>query len=282
MHGRSSVSLEWAGERGLIVKHLFKILMALWLAAPGIAHADAYSDIQERGTLIVGVSVFAPWTYFERNNNLAGHEIDIANSIAADLAVDARFEVYNFEEVFDALADGEIDMIAGGVAVTPERARRFHFSIPYFSTGITIAIGPSADSEPTAIPDFNTPDMTVAVVEDTLAARTADAMLGEANIMRFANASGAEAAVLVGRADAYVVSVPEARIFALRSGGQITLPLTEPLTSGVAGFVVRDDEYRLLQFLNSWVHMREADGFLADRYQHYFDTLDWAVDMVQQ
>ncbi|MEM8696054.1 MAG: transporter substrate-binding domain-containing protein [Pseudomonadota bacterium] len=264
------------------MKLILKILMAIWLLTPAAAYADAFDDIRERGELIVGVSIFAPWTYSNRDGDLVGHEVDIANSIAADLGVGARFELYNFEEIFDALADGEIDMIAAGVAMTPERARRFHFSIPYFSTGVTIATGPSAPGEPRAVADFNTPDMTIAVVEDTLAANVAATMLGEANITRLSTTSGAEGVVLTGRAHAYVASVPEARIFALRNDGRISLPLDEPLVSGVAGFVVRNDEDRLLHFLNSWVHMREADGFLEDRHRHYFDTLDWAVDMVQQ
>lgn len=264
------------------MKIVFRLLIAIWFATPVVASADAFDDIQQRGELIVGVSIFAPWTHLDREGELVGHEIDIANSIATDLGVSARLELYNFDEIFDALANGEIDMIAAGVAMTPERARRFHFSIPYFSTGMTIATGPSVTDEPSTIADFNTPEMTIAVVEDTLASRIAAEMLADANIMSFSTPSGAEATVLLGRADAYVASVPEARIYALRHGDRISLPLSEPLTSSVAGFVVRNDEDRLLHFLNSWVHMRQADGFLEDRYRHYFDTLDWAVDMMPQ
>ena len=257
-------------------------MMVIWSAMPVAASADAFDDIQQRGKLIVGVSIFAPWTYPDREGNLAGHEIDIARVIAADLGVEARLELYNFAEVFDALANGEIDMIAAGVAMTPERARRFHFSIPYFSTGITVATGPSAEGEPSAVGDFNTPEMTLAVVADTLAAAISARMLSAANIVSFSTPGGAEGAVLAGRADAYVASVPEARIYALRHGERISLPLSEPLVSSVAGFVVRNGEDRLLHFLNSWVHMREADGFLEDCHRHYFDTLDWVVDMVAQ
>ncbi|WP_299327883.1 transporter substrate-binding domain-containing protein [Parasphingopyxis sp.] len=264
------------------MKFIYTLVIAIWFATPIAASADAFDDIQERGELIVGVSIFAPWTHLDREGEFAGHEIDIANNIASDLGVEARLELYNFDEIFDALANGEIDMIAAGVAMTAERARRFHFSIPYFTTGMTIATGPSVTDEPSAVTDFNTPDMTIAVVEDTLASRITAEMLPDANVISFSTPSGAEATVLLGRADAYVASVPEARIYALRHGDRISLPLSEPLTSSVAGFVVRQDEGRLLHFLNSWVHMREADGFLADRYRHYFDTLDWAVDMMPQ
>lgn len=264
------------------MKLIMKLMLAIWFAAPVAASADAFTDIQEREQIIVGVSIFAPWTYSDREGALAGHEIDIAQRIADDLGVEARFELYNFEEVFDALANGDVDMIAAGVAMTAERARLFHFSIPYFSTGVTIATGPSATGELTGVADFNSPDLTIAVVEDTLAARVAAEQLGDANISSFSTASGAEGAVMTGRADAYVASVPELRIFSLRSGGSVTLPLDEPLISGVSGFVVRQEDERLLHFLNSWVHMRQADGFLEDRHRYYFDTLDWAVNMVQQ
>jgi len=263
------------------MKLILRLLLVLWIAMPFSATAETMANIQERGEIVVGISIFAPWTYYDRSGEFAGHEVDLGNRIAADLGVNVRFALYNFEEIFDALGNEEIDMIAGGVAMTPERARRFNFSIPYLSTGVNVATIATADNLTTTA-DLNNPEVTIAIVEDTLAANVAESHLGAANLMRFSTASGAEAAVLTGRAQAYVASVPETRIFALRYNGQITLPLNEPLVTGVAGFVVRAEEERLLHFLNTWVHIRKADGFLAERRQHYFDTLDWAVDMVQQ
>lgn len=264
------------------MKLIYKLLLIFWAVTAASAPAATLDEIQERGELVIGVSIFAPWTFYDGDGGLSGHEIDIGNSIAEDLGVNARFEVYNFDEVFDALTNGEIDMIAAGVAMTPERARLFNFSIPYLSTGVNIAIGPGMTGEPDAIADFNAPEISVAVVEDTLAARVAARVLDQANIMPFATASGAEGSVLVGRAQAYVASVPETRIFALRHSDRISIPVDEPLVSGVSGFVLRTEDDQLLHFLNSWVHMRRADGFLGDRHHRYFETLDWAVDMVEQ
>ncbi len=264
------------------MRHFLKLFLAIWLAMPIAASADVFDDIRERGEVVIGVSVFPPWTYVDREGDLAGHEVDIGNRIAADLGVNARFVRYNFDEIFDALANDEIDMIAAGVAMTAERARRFHFSIPYFSTGITVAINPELIEDPDSQLNLNNPELTISVVEDTLADRIATARLGNARFMRFATAGSAEAAFLVGRAQAYVTSQPEASIFSLRHPGRVALPLEEPLVTSVAGFVVRDDEDRLLHFLNTWIHMRQADGFLADRYRQFFETLDWAGDLVEQ
>lgn len=261
---------------------LTRLVLAIWLAMPVAASADVFDEIQQREEIVIGVSIFAPWTYLNRAGELGGHEIDLGNGIAADLGVSARFEIYNFEEIFDALENDEIDMIAAGVAMTAERARRFHFSIPYMSTGVTVATANAAFENGVTMADLNVPEITVAVVEDTLAARIAESRLDGATIAHFATVSGAEGSVLTGRAQAYVASVPEARVFALRNAARVSLPLDEPLVAGVAGFVVREDEDRLLHFLNSWIHMRRADGLLDDRHRYYFDTLDWAVDIVQQ
>jgi len=261
-----------------LISHLLLILAIL---LPTTVHAEGLGDIQERGEIVVGVSAFAPWTYRDNSGALAGHEIDLTNSIATDLGVETRFVLLEFDAVFAALARGDVDMVAAGVAITPERARSFNFSNPYMSSGINIAINVNMVAADVGVADLNTPQTTIVVVEGSLADGIAHRHFDQAVVTRFPTPELAEAAILAGSAHAYVASVPETRIFALRYSQTVALPLAEPLLRTVAGFAVRREEDELLHFLNSWVHVREADGFLEDRYRYYFHTLDWAVGLAQ-
>ena len=99
-----------------LLKRLIPFVL-LFSALP--ASADALDAILERGTLRVGVAEFVPWTMKKGNGELVGFEIDMANKIASDMGVEADFRVYDWPDIIPALQKGEIDLIAGGMAITP-------------------------------------------------------------------------------------------------------------------------------------------------------------------
>ncbi|MEM8694950.1 MAG: transporter substrate-binding domain-containing protein [Pseudomonadota bacterium] len=263
------------------MKFLSRLFVILALVVPTAASADDFATIRDNGEIVVGVSAFAPWTYRNSDGELAGHEIDIANRIAADLGVEARFELFEFDDVFAALERGDVHMVAAGVAISAERARRFYFSNPYMRSGINLAVNVGSVRADARVTDLDTPGTTVAVVGDSLAETVANQTFNEANVISYPTPEAAEAEVLAGRAQVYAASVPETRIFSLRYSETVALPLDEPLVGTVAGFVVRSGEDSLLHFLNAWIHIREADGFLEDRYRYYFHTLDWAIGLAR-
>ncbi len=54
------------------------------------------------------------------------------------------------------------------------------------------------------------------------------------------------------------------------------LPFEEPFSSGVAGMAVRKGDLDTLNFFNSWIAVRHADGWLEQHRQYWFDTREWA------
>ena len=100
--------------------------------------ADVLKDIQKRGTLRVGVSLFEPWTIRDEAGGLFGFEIDVANKLAEDIGVKPEYKIYLWEDIIPAVMKGEIDIIAGGMAITPERALKINFSKPYADSGISL------------------------------------------------------------------------------------------------------------------------------------------------
>lgn len=259
-----------------------RALLMLLLLAPLPAAADVFMDIRERGGVRIGVADFVPWTFETSDGELRGFEIDIGKRIAQDLGVEPLFEIYPWEDIIPALLDGEIDMIAAGMAITPARALDVAFTQPYFASGVAIATNIELTSEINSLAELDSGEVVVATVTETLAFDFAERFFNEARVLVFDGSDAAEQAVLDGDAHVYLASLPEARYLALANPQVIDLPLAEPLLDSRAGFAVRQGEQNWLNFLNAWIVAREADRFLATAHAYWFESLDWASDVTER
>lgn len=258
-------------RRLLLAAPLFAALSAL---ASGPAVADAFDRVLASGTLRVGLAAFAPWT-IERDGALIGHEVDLAERLAEDMGVEAELKLIPFGEIIGALHAGEIDMIAAGLAITPERALQVAFTRPYFRSGVSIATNTGATEGIDSLRALDGEDIAIAFVSETLSAELAPRLFRRAEHMVFDTAEEAQAAVLAGEAQVYLASEPEARFFALRNPGQIDMPLAEPLVGSAAGFAVAHGEHTFLAFLNAWIVARSEDRFIPATYDFWFRSLEW-------
>lgn len=248
-------------------------ILALLAVSP--AGADVLDDVLERGTLRVGVSEFAPWTVRTQSGDLIGFEIDLANKLASDMGVSADFKVYQWDAIITALQAGEIDMIAGGMAITPARALQVNFSRPVATSGVGIVANTKMTADIRTLADLNQDDITIATVADTLAASVTERLFPDAEVKTYQAPDPAEADVINGRAHALVTSMPEARFLVLRNPDALDLPISDPLLASAEGLAVRKGEQQLLNFLDAWVTARTTDKWLATTHDYWFGTLDW-------
>lgn len=257
------------------LKSFLKILPFLALIAVSPASADALDDVLERGSIRVGVSEFAPWTMRTKSGDLIGFEIDLANKLAEDMGVTAEFSVYQWDAIIAALQAGEIDMIAGGMAITPARALQVNFSRPVATSGVGIAANTDKTADIETLADLNRDNITITTVADTLAASVTERLFPDANVKVYQTPEPAEEDVVEGRAHALVTSMPEARFLVLRNSGDLDLPISDPLLASAEGLAVRKGEQQLLNFLDAWVTARTTDKWLATTHDYWFGTLDW-------
>ena len=112
---------------------------ALLFGASAPVFADALSDIQERGTFIVGANVeFPPYEFYWTNpdtgeEEIAGFDMDLARGIAEELGVELEIKDQAFSGLVTALSIGEMDAVISGLAIKPERLEVVDFSDPYFA-----------------------------------------------------------------------------------------------------------------------------------------------------
>ena len=258
-----------------ILTRLFSLCVLL-AASP--AFADALVDILERGTLRVGVSEFVPWTMKTADGDLVGFEIDVAKKIASDMGVAAEFKVYDWTDIIPALDEGEIDLIAGGMAMTPASALQVNFTRPTAESGIGIATNTEMTMDVKSFAELNDPKVIVATVADTYAASVAEMFFNQANVNTFRSVEQAEEQVIKGRAHVYLAGMSEARFLALKHPEIVDVPVGEPLVAQSEGLAVRKGEQELLNFLNTWVTARHTDRWLPTTRDYWFESMTWAMD----
>jgi len=251
--------------------------LAVVVAASATPVADA-RDLQQvlnTGTLRVGVTLYAPWAARAANGEIIGFEVDVAKQLAADMGVKAEILPYDVERLIPALESGEIDLIAAGLAITPERALHVNFSQPYAESGIALATQSQRTASVAKLADLDTDKYTVAAVEGSVAVDLAKRVLPHAKLRVFKNVAAASAALVAGEVDAYLEDEPVPTFLALENPTKIDVPLGRPLLASRAGFAVNKGDADFLAFLNAWITSRDADTWLPTTTSYWFKSLGW-------
>jgi polar amino acid transport system substrate-binding protein len=259
----------------------FRLLPFLLLSIPGFAGADVLDEILERGTVRFGVAEFVPWTMKSESGDLIGFEIDVANKVAKDMGVKAEITLYPWEEIIPALQSGKIDILTGGMSITPARALQVNFTRPLARSGVSLATNISMTKDIERLEDLNDAQITIAVVKDTLAYSVSQRFFDKADLKVFANGEIAGAAVVDGEAHAYLGSLTQTKFLAMNNPDEIDLPVNEPLIASREAMAVSKGEQELLNFLNAWVTARQADLWIPTTRDYWFETTKWAKDVAR-
>lgn len=117
------------------MKRIFAVLLAALMLSALLtvtASADLLDQIQERGTIIIGLEGdWAPWSFVDENDELAGFDVEVARAIAAKLGVEVQFIPGEWDGLFAGMDAGRYDIVINGVEVTPERTEKYDFTEPY-------------------------------------------------------------------------------------------------------------------------------------------------------
>ena len=101
---------------------------------------NTLDKIQKRGKLIIGVKDnLPPLGFRDRDGNLAGLEIDIAQELAKELNIPLELVPLKNRDRLTALQNNQVDLAIAQITVTNNRSRLVDFSLPYY-TDSTIAI----------------------------------------------------------------------------------------------------------------------------------------------
>ncbi|MGM0664607.1 MAG: transporter substrate-binding domain-containing protein [Thermodesulfobacteriota bacterium] len=262
----------------------------LLISPPGPASAGktqkqppAESTIErvlKSGVLRVGMSTFVPWAMKDKEGNLIGFEIDVAERLAKDIGVKVAFVPTKWDGIIPSLLAGKFDVIIGGMGITTQRSLKVNFTIPYDYTGMSMV----AHKEPAegfkGLEDFNNPEVVLVARLGATPVAAARKYMPRAELRQFDDESQAIQELLNGNAHALVASSPLPAFQALRHPDKLFLPLEEAFTREPIAFAVRKGDFDTVNFFNSWITVVESEGWLKERKHYWFETRQWE-DRVQ-
>ena len=248
---------------------------ALGLLSLASASAGTLQEVLSKGSLRVGVTLAPPWAFRDESDELAGFEVDIARKLAADMDVEVEFLRYDYDELIRALEAGEIDLIAAGLTITPDRALHVNFSRPYAISGVGIVTNLESTAEVERLEQLDDPQYTIAAMADSVAEDLVGRIMPRARLETYRSAAAATEALVAGDVDAYLDEEPIPSFLALEYPRQVDVPVNQPLLETRSAFAVTKSDPNFLAFLNAWIEAHEADTWLPTRHQYWFKTLQW-------
>lgn len=110
------------------------VIVALMIIAVVLSTIGLVNNLESYDYIVETNAFFAPFEYYE-NRKIVGVDVEIINRVAEKL--NARIEIKNveFDVIIDNVANGIIaDAGAAGLTITPARAEKVDFSIPYYTS----------------------------------------------------------------------------------------------------------------------------------------------------
>lgn len=211
----------------------------------------------------VGITPNYPPLAFERDGRIVGVEPDLADAVAKVLGVKLTLVEIPWDELAQALAAKEIDVVMSGVSVTERRKQLASFTRPYLEIGQMVLIRKQDLGKRSAPEAIREKGARVGVERLTTGARYARENLAQATVVEFDSIDAGLEALREGRIDFFIHDAPTV----WRLTGRFTdadeelVGLYRPLTREEIAWAVRKDEAATLgAALDGALAKLQADG----------------------
>ena len=128
-----------------LVALLLSLVMVLSLVACG-GKDTAKSDmeyVKEKGTLVVGITNFAPMDYEDEDGNWIGFDADMANAFGEYLGVEVKFQEIIWDDKLIELEGKGIDCVWNGMTLVDEVVEGAKCSEPYCKNAQVVVVNKS-------------------------------------------------------------------------------------------------------------------------------------------
>ena len=248
-----------------ILSLIIALVLVLTLAA---ASADTVyrtlDDIKASGTVNIGVfSDKNPFGYVDEYGEYQGYDVYFARRIAEDLGVEVNFVSTEAANRVEYLETGKVDIILANFTVTPERAEKVDFALPYMNVALGVV---SPDSR--VITDLSqlTGDDRVIVISGTTAEDYLIRNNPEILLQKYDTYANAKNALENGNGVAWANDNTEVIAYALQNEG-FTVGIPSLGSQDTIAPAVSKGNETLLNWLNEEIKALGAENFFHKDYE---------------
>ncbi len=252
-------------KKVLVTVLLLVSIMAL------VVSADALQRIVSSGYLSVGMDAggYMPFEGTNSSGNWIGFDVDFARLMAKELGVKLRIVPTRWSGILPSLVSGKFDMIISAMTITPKRAVMVNFSIPYFTVGQEVLYNMNVYKVPPTLKGLlGKKNLRVAVQMGTTGDDAAKAFFKNARILEFASMDEAALQVAMRKADVAVADSTYVSYMA-KKYSQLS-SINETLTTENYGIAMKQSEFNLLNWVNTFITYEKANGEWQKLYDKWF------------
>ena len=238
------------------------------LAALIVGAAAAQTDLEGRELRVGSDTTYPPFGTVNQQGEIVGFDVDVVDAICEVINCEPVFVTTAWDGIFPALAQGEFDMVASGVSITPERDEIVDFSDPYLVVGqsITTRVEDAMLTED----DFTAEDSTLVLGAQlgTTNAQLGQDLVGDDRVRLYDTFNGAILALLNGDIDGVIIDDTTADAFVQQYSGDLIVEI-RGLTSDPLGLVFQEGD-PLQDAFNEGLAVIQENGTLDQLVAKWF------------
>jgi polar amino acid transport system substrate-binding protein len=214
-------------------------------------------------------AAYAPFESQNEKGEIVGFDIDVVTAIAQKAGIEVKFVNTPWEGIFNALGQGDRDLLVSSITITEERRQTMDFSDAYFDAAQLIAV--KENSKVAKFADLK--KLKVGVQTGTTGDEAVSKLLGKTNtnIKRFESTPLALKELEAGGVDAVVADNGVViHYVANNPGGKFKTVSDKEFVPEQYGIAVKKGNTELVAKLNKGLADIKADGTYDKIYTQYF------------
>lgn len=238
-----------------------------------LASCGKTSDLQavkDSGKLVIGVTVYDPMDYLDKDGNWTGFDAELAQAFAASLGVNCQLVIINWNNKVAELDSKQIDLVWNGMTASDELGAKIDFSVSYAKNAQVAVV-----KKTSALTKDGVKNAKIAVENGSAGATVAADVIKGTNINKVTAQVDALNEVLAGTSEVAVVDITMAQSI-VGKGAYTDLKILDGASYGDEIFAVGLRKGSDLKAeLDAFLKAKYADGTmtaLAEKYSVGLNT----------
>ena len=228
-----------------------------------VAKARTVQAIKDRGVIRIGVFTDkAPFGYIDENGKNQGYDVYFTDRLAKDLGVQVEYISLDPASRVEYAETGKADIVAANFTVTPERAEKVDFSLPYMKVSLGVVSPDGAVIK--SVDELK--NKTLIVSKGTTAEYYFSKNHPEIKLQKYDSYADAYNALLDGRGDAFSTDNTEVLAWAKSNPG-FTVGIDSLGDVDTIAVAVQKGNTDLLDWINNEIKELGKENFFHEAYK---------------
>ena len=228
-----------------------------------VVKARTVQEIKDSGVIRIGVFTDkAPFGYIDENGKNQGYDVYFTDRLAKDLGVQVEYISLDPASRVEYAETGKVDIVAANFTVTPERAEKVDFSLPYMKVSLGVVSPDGAVIK--SVEELK--DKTLIVSKGTTAEYYFSKNHPEVKLQKYDSYADAYNALLDGRGDAFSTDNTEVLAWAKSNPG-FTVGIDSLGDVDTIAVAVQKGNTDLLDWINNEIKELGKENFFHEAYK---------------